>query len=152
MSRWIKACALLLVLAANLSACVPIRERGWRLSNRRDHALTVWMRRTTVCMEDADLDDEALFEEPELVTIKAQGSIVLSTRSTWFTGDGEPQCGAVWLRSDEYDLDLVLAWDHEPYWDKGASRTPYSVILEGPRDHLLLHVPEELEQLPPPSR
>ena len=150
------ALALPLLSAAS---CPPDESAGWLLANRRDHLLTLTLRRTEQCERgrrvptpgaaDDDLSEEDSFGPAERVVVRAQDKIWLVAGQR-HDGLTQQRCGAIWI-SAEGEFDLVLAWDALPSWDGDVDTTPYSVIVEGPKNALVLYVPDEIEQLPPPE-
>jgi hypothetical protein len=46
----------------------------------------------------------------------------------------------------------VLAWDSAPSWDvDNADPFPHSVLVEGTRDEVALHLPRGVHELPAPE-
>jgi hypothetical protein len=137
---------VLSLLLAGAVACVDDIHHGWALANRRDRPLEVWLRTTELCADGANLSDERSYAPAQRLTIKAQEYVPLRGLGP----QSQPGCGAVWLRVDG-EFEVVLAWDDEPTWPSDNNPIPFSVIVEGQRDHLLLHIPDEIEELPPPG-
>jgi hypothetical protein len=130
------------------AACPSTTAYGWLLANRRDHPLELTVRRTEQCSNGGNLSDVTAFGPPERVRVRAQDEIPLTPNP--FANGAYLGCGAIWI-SVEHEFDLVLAWGGQPLRDENDDSTPYSVIVEGPKDALVLYVPDAIEQLPPPG-
>lgn len=139
--RWLLGLGLLLVL----SACPPNDHHGWALVNRRDHPLDVFVRKTELCTSEGDLSDESTYGPPERLRVRAQDFIL--TTELRDADSSYPSCGAAWVQME--DFDGVLVWDHEPYWS--GDPIAYGVIVEGPRDHVVVHLPTGVRVLPAPE-
>jgi hypothetical protein len=142
-----RACGALLALIG-LLACEPDPHHGWVLANRRDHPLELWLRRTPFCAHEANLSIESNFGPVEHMTMRAQDYIFL--RELQEPHEQSAPCGAVWLAVPG-EFEVVLAWGGEPTWSTDDDPIPFSVIVEGPREHLVLHVPAGVEELPAPA-
>lgn len=121
---------------------------GWALANRRDHPLDVIVRKTPFCDMDADLSDESNYGPPERVRVRAQDYIGLNELREP-GGSFDTSCGAAWVQIEEFEG--VLVWSSMPSWGYDADPIPYSVIVEGPLGHAVVHLPAGVGLRPVPQ-
>jgi hypothetical protein len=147
---------LLLGFALSLAGCDGWDDfHGYGLENRRSHTLTATVRvfEGSCVVPGPAMSQASSYGEPVSRRLLAGELVSLMSlrRLSSDAYNGEfGECGAVWLSLPGL-YEGVLAWDRSSFWDvEEDDPYPHSVVVEGTRDEVKLHLPAGVHELAVP--